>query len=184
MNMSELKNRYFGWMVEVVHGHEYSQLLHRLSTTEFGWTVPLDANRADDGVQLRYRFGRIFSYPDYIIASELDDCSCSILEMMVALAIRCEETIMHDQEVGDRTARWFWDMLASLGLQRMTDEWYDDNYVNNVINRFLNREYEYNGAGGLFTVSRPRRDMRSVEIWYQMNWYLDDICYGGLQYAT
>jgi len=162
-------------MVDIVHGHEYTRLLRHLFTTEFVWTVPLDANRADDGVQLRYRFGRVHKYHDAVIASELDIYPCNILEMMVALALRIETDIMGDVEIGDRTAEWFWGMISSLGLQRMKDEWYDEKTVDTVIDKFLNREYLPNGKGGLFTVYDSRRDLRTVEIWYQMCWYLDKL---------
>ena len=95
--------------------------------------------------------------------------------MMIALAIRCEEHIMDDPDIGNRTGQWFWNMIVNLGLGSMTDAKFDENYTNMVIERFLNREYERNGDGGLFTVKHSRRDLRTVEIWYQMCWYLDEI---------
>ena len=52
---------------------------------------------------LRYRFGREIKLPSGIISSELDNYPCSVLEMLIALSIRCEETIMTDEEYGDRT---------------------------------------------------------------------------------
>ena len=39
----------------------------------------------------------------------------------------------------------------------------------------MNREYDSDGKGGLFTVKQSKYDMRTVEIWWQMNWYLDSI---------
>ena len=42
-----------------------------------------------------------------------------------------------------------------------------------VIKRFLDRDYEPNGKGGLFTIKNCRQDLRKVEIWYQLCWYLD-----------
>ena len=95
--------------------------------------------------------------------------------MMVALAIRCEETIMDDTEYGDRTGQWFWKMISSLGLSSMSDDMFDKKYATYVINRFLNREYEPNGKGGLFTINNCDEDLRNVEIWYQLCWYLDSI---------
>ena len=66
-------------------------------------------------------------------------------------------------------------MIASLGLNGMSDNHYDEKYVNDVINRFLDREYEPNGKGGLFTIRNCEHDLRDVEIWYQLCWYLDTI---------
>ena len=52
---------------------------------------------------------------------------------------------------------------------------FDKQYVTKVIGRFLNREYEPNGKGGLFIINNCNDDLRDVEIWYQLCWYLDSI---------
>lgn len=103
------------------------------------------------------------------------DGPCSILEMMIALAIRCEETIMDDTSRGDRTSQWFWEMIVSLGLGSMSDDRFAPDIVDDILDRFLNREYEPNGKGGLFTIKNCEYDLRDVEIWYQLCWYLDSI---------
>ena len=176
MSGHELNNEYFEWMSQFVsNANRYRALLQYLHSVDFTYTIPLDGNRAEDGVELRYRFGHEHGYDSPFIASYLDDSPCSILEMMVALAIRCEEHIMGDPEIGDRTGQWFWEMIENLGLASMRDDRFDETYVDDVIDRFLNREYERNGKGGLFVVSNCNRDLRSMEIWYQMCWYLDDI---------
>ena len=95
--------------------------------------------------------------------------------MMVALAIRCEETIMDDPQVGSRTGQWFWGMINNLGLGAMIDEKFDKNYVKEIVDRFLNRDYEPDGRGGLFTIRHCEDDLRNVEIWNQLCWYLDSI---------
>jgi hypothetical protein len=104
------------------------------------------------------------------------DGPCSVLEMMIALAVRCEEHIMDDPNIGNRTGQWFWGMIVNLGLGAVTDERYDARLVDERIGRFLNRDYEPNGRGGLFTVRNCKYDLRDVEIWYQLCWYLDDFC--------
>ena len=82
---------------------------------------------------------------------------------------------MNDPDIGDRTGKWFLDMITNLGLDEMTDERYDKQYVGKVLGRFMDRAYERNGEGGLFTVHHNRIDMRSVEIWYQAMWYFDEV---------
>ena len=82
---------------------------------------------------------------------------------------------MDDPGVGDRTGQWFWGMIVNLGLGSMTDGRYDRRFVEGVLNRFLNREYEPDGRGGLFRIKHCNRDLRTVEIWYQLCWYLDSI---------
>lgn len=179
MTKNELIDQYFNWMYQLVVDDRYSKqsyrkLFSRLHDTEFSYTIPMDGNRAEDGVNLRYRFGRVEGYDDRMITAFLDDRSCSILEMMTALAIRCEEHLMDDPDIGNRTGQWFWEMIASLGLEQMDDANFDRSYVDRVLRRFLNRKYERNGKGGLFTVNNGR-DMRATEIWYQMNYHLLEI---------
>ena len=92
---------------------------------------------------------------------------------MVALTIRCEETIMDNPAFGDRTGQWFWSMVNNLGLSDMTDDRFDERIVRKKIDIFLKRGYEPDGQGGLFRIKHCRRDMRYVEIWYKLCWYLD-----------
>jgi len=178
----ELTNRYFDWMYQLVADdrylnsqHFYRKLFVALFDTEFVFTIPMDGNRAEDGVDLRYRFGREYGCEDALIERYLDDRSCSVLEMMIALSIRCEEHIMCDPDIGDRTGAWFWGMVESLGLTDMDDANFDRDFVEDTLARFMERDYRRDGKGGLFTVKNCRRDMRSAEIWYQMCWYLDEL---------
>lgn len=163
-------NSYYECLSDIVcggrfsSGTEFTKLLMHLHRTEFTWTISRDQARAADGTDLRHRFGF-----DYI------DGPCSVLEMMVALAIRCEETFMDDPVIGDRTGHWFWDMVNTLGLGAQYDARYNREYVDDVLDRFLNREYEPDGRGGLFYIRHCDRDLRNVEIWYQFCWYLGSI---------
>lgn len=181
MTKDELNNLYFEWMYRLVccdeqhfEGVSYRKLLYLLHDVEFTYTIPMDGNRAEDGIDLRYRFGYENEYEEPMIATYLDNRPCSVLEMMVALAIRCEEHIMDDQDIGDRTGQWFWNMIANMGLSSMNDVDFDRNYAQKTIQKFLSRKYKRNGEGGLFTVHHCRKDLRTVEIWYQMHWYLDE----------
>ena len=170
----DIKHEYFEWMYNLVYRRtrinhsSYKELLWFLYNTEFTFTIPRDSNRAADGVDLRYRFALERGYD----ISECLSGPCNVLEMLVALAIQCEDHIMYDPDSGDRTGKWFWDMIANLGLGFMSDDRFDERFVEEKVSIFLNREYEPNGDGGLFTVENCRYDMRTVEIWYQMNWYL------------
>lgn len=179
MRRSELIDAYFEWMCQLVTGTikskrlRHRKLLAYLHSMSFKYILSMDGNRAEDGVSLRYRFGYEMNYADPVIAECLDDRDCSVLEMMVALAHRCEEEIMSDPELGDRTGDWFWGMVTSLGLWNMTDSIFNQTRVATTIKRFLNRQYNSDGSGGLFTVRDAMEDLRGVDIWYQMCWYLD-----------
>ena len=173
---------YFEWLVDLLcrgryrDSASYRKLLTRLHDTEFRYSINRDQNRAEDGVDLRRRFALI-RYDEDSYEDVMRDLTgpCSVLEMMVALAIRCEETIMDDPNVGDRTGQWFWGMITSLGLGGMAGSRDDEQVVDSKVERFLDRKYEPNGKGGLFTINRCDRDLRYVEIWYQLCWYLDTI---------
>lgn len=178
--MSHVEEAYFQWMYSLICDDRfktptYKKLLNHLNSVEFEYILPMDEHRAADGVELRYRFGYEEGYDDRVIASLIDDHPCSILEMMLALAIRCEEHIMDDDDFGDRTGQWFWTMLTNLGLGSMHDDVYDPDYVDFVILRFLNREYKKNGEGGLFVVDDGVTDMRTLDIWYQLCFYINEI---------
>jgi hypothetical protein len=135
----------------------------------------MDGNRAEDGINLRYRFGYEKGYEDCQIASCLDTKPCSVLEMLVALAMRCEEHIMDDPALGNRLGKWFWSMIENLGLSSMSDRKFNRSFTAGVVKRFLNREYDPDGKGGLFIIKNRKIDLRREEIWYQMCWYLDSI---------
>lgn len=180
MTDSELINAYFEWMYQLVcddfNKHlSFRKLLARLYDADFEYSLPMDENREADGIRLRYRFGQECSYDDRIIATCLDNRPCSILEMMIALSLRCEEFIMIDSHYGNRTGQWFWNMISSLGLGGMTDEKFNRDYVTRVIENFNNRRYAADGQGSLFRVQRGNVDMRKLDIWYQMQAYLNDI---------
>ena len=174
-----VKEEYFEWLYECVckgRAHEkisYRKLFNHLHQIEFIFHLLRDENRAADGVDLRYRFA-IDRYEDSIeeIMYILDG-PCSVLEMMIALAIRCEESIMDNTGFGDRTGQWFWDMMSNLGIGRMTDEMFNEEFVDDIIYTFLDRQYEPDGRGGLFYIRDCQDDLRDIEIWSQLCWYLD-----------
>lgn len=165
----ELAQLYFKWLCDIVKNSNKKKLLNSLFITEFTYTFGFDGNREADGIGLRYRFGRENGYPDYIISDQLDMAPCSVLEMMIALALRCEEGILDN-----KPDRFFWDMVKSLGLYSMTDNAFNKEKVNTTIEKLLNHEYLPTGVGGLFTMKHPPRDMRGAEIWYQAMWYIDE----------
>lgn len=162
---------YFDWMVKLCGGEKRRKLLGLLDSISFTYIIPLDANRYEDGIDLRYRFAYERGIPEKEIHSTIDRRPCSVLEMMVALAVRCEETIMSDPEYGDRTNVWFNEMLKSLGFDWMYDDNFRREYCVDHIYRFLNRDYKPSGEGGLFALN-DGHDLRKIEIWYQAMWYL------------
>lgn len=178
MFRDQIINDYFEWLWNFTKCRGHSQnrkIITLLHNIEFRYSIPMDANREEDGIDLRYRFITEVGIPkNYQEVYGYLDGPCSVLEMMIALAIRCEESIMDDPDIGDRTSEWFWLMMKNLGLDYMSDRKFDRDVAEEKISIFLDRRYKRNGEGGLFVVN-GRRDLRKVEIWYQMCWYLDTI---------
>lgn len=181
MHDERIRVEYFEWMYGMTCRERYPQsisfrkLLMHLHNTSFRYSMIRDGDRASDGLRLRRRFGNSMGYSEYDIEKAFEYYDVSVLEMIIALAIRIEEDIMDNAEVGDRTNQWFWIMIVNLGLGDMTDERYDGQHVEDILNRFLDREYEPNGKGGLFYIRNTCRDVRNLEIWYQMCEYLNGI---------
>lgn len=167
---------YFDWLLGLIgeSGRCRQKLCRLLYETPFVYTIGLDSNREKDGLNLRCQYycenGLAFPTREPL---EL----CSVLEMMIALAKRCEDYITDDPELGNRTGVWFEAMLESLELDRMTDARYREAIARRRIERFLTRQYRPDGRGGLFTLRSCAYDLREVEIWYQMMWYLNENVY-------
>lgn len=177
MAEKSIEREYFEWLYGLVmSGNQaYRRVLNALNERDFVYLLEMDENRANDGLDLRYRFGYERGYAAEQIDEGLNVRPCSVLEMMVGLAARCEEHIMNDPAMGDRTHQWFWVMICSLGLNLMTDARYDGYVAQMTIDKLLRREYAPNGRGGLFTVEDSLCDLRNLEIWYQMMGYLNHI---------
>lgn len=180
MDNHEMNERYFAYMTHLVCGNRYGgrlswrKLFRLLHETEFIYMLDIDANRADDGTDLRYRFAYEFGLNGADVKRYVDNRPCSMLEMMVALASRCEEQIMDNPDDGDRTGKWFFEMIESLGLMGMDDRRFHKEAACDILCRFMRREYDESGQGGLFTLRYPKFDMREIEIWYQMMAYLEE----------
>lgn len=177
----QVKNEYFEWLYDYVcRGRSiefasYKELFSCLHNIEFTYIIRKDENRAKDGADLRYRFATNMGYEDliYILDRPYGKYGCSVLEMIIALAIRCEETIMDDTRYGDRTGQWFWSMMSNLGISHMNDDKFDSEAVEEAIDIFLNREYDADGKGGLFHIRGCQYDLTNEEIWHQLCWYLE-----------
>lgn len=175
---NRIKEDYFEWMYGLVCKDRYNRdisyrkLLTHLHNTEFIYTIRNDSNRAEDGYDLRYRYEYYENIDD--IERYISGPS-SIFEMILALAIRCEESIMDDPAKGNRTGQWFWMMINNLGLGGMYDSNFDAEYVDDVVYRFINHKYEPDGRGGLFVIRDCEYDMRKLEIWDQLCYFTDTI---------
>lgn len=176
-----VNDRYLEWMYGIVCNDQYTnnlsyhKLFSALYDTEFYSIISKDDNRADDGIDLRYIFADDCLVDQRTIANEIDNRPCSVLEMMIALSLRIENDIMDNPDVGNRVGQWFWGMIVNLGLGGMNDKNFDIDLVDRIMNDFLNRNYHKDGRGGLFKTNNSSKDMRNIDIWYQMNLYLNEL---------
>ena len=175
-----IREDYFDWMVSKVNNTNdpfvnkvtYNKLLKHLDSVDFTYCIPEDENREANGIELR----DIFCYEcDKNKETTIPELSrpCSVLEMMIALAINLEEGFAADAEFGDRTGYWFWCMINSMQLGYQDDEDFDPRYADIKINRMLERKYSKDGKGGLFHIEGIGEDMRDISIWMQAMWFLD-----------
>lgn len=172
-----IREEYFRWLCDFIfipRRKNYKRLVKFLFGVEFTYSLGLDEDRAEDGIDLRSRFASERDHTSDYIKSLYRAEPCSVLEMMIALSIRFEENIMNDPEIGDRTESWFWIMIDNCGMSKFTDSRFNSDEVGVILSRILNREYNPNGEGSMFPVYRRSEDMREVEIWYQIMWYLDE----------
>lgn len=163
---------YFNWLRAKVldydaPGYLYLNLLKILYGTEFVFILDGDDNRREDGLELRLSFLR-----ESRVANEQHwfESPCSILEVLIALAYRAEF-------VNEMPARdWFWRFIQNLRLDGYTSSIsrVDRVLIDRILETWLFRIYDYSGDGGLFPLQRPTEDQRKIELWYQLNRYLDD----------
>lgn len=167
-------DRYFRWLAKKVRVDIHSRsdmsylfMMRALFEKEFYWTLPFDEHRAMDGLSLRS------DYFDCMDDTDTDVGPCTVLEVLVALAIICDRDLLgYGNE--DRAYEWFWDMIQNLGLDAYTDTEFDPDAVNQILDRWLDRDYDQNGCGGLFYTNDPTQDMRTLEIWWQMQLYASE----------
>lgn len=191
MNKKLVNDKYFEWLYNLSTKNRfdpkyitYNTLFHIMYNRPFTYIIKKDEARKSDGLDLRYSFAHEV-YPDVDcrdIIKCFDMSVCSIFEMLIALAIRCEDTIMANPEYGDRTRFWFWKMLNNLGISYMNDERIANtpgiiDEINVKLDKFVNREFAPDGTGWIFNPPGCEYDLRRIEIWTAMLWYLDQPIY-------
>lgn len=174
---TNVSNLYLDWLFNVIRDGNgwkvktHRNLIQRLHTIPFVVKDPKDQPRENDGIDLRWRFAWEHGHmgDELIYIDNFDEEKCSVLEMMVALAFRTDESFTRNSSDETTVSFIFWNMIKCMGLLGETDNVYDDEYVILTVNRFNNREYEKNGHGGLFLLRYDDEDdMRCIDIWTQL----------------
>ena len=182
--MASIFCEYFDWLynyteIEQFSAYSYKSLMDILNCKKFVSLVPHDENRIADGIALREEFvsdtGMNFS--DFDESDGFDDLlgndSCSVLEMIIALAKRMDFEVYDPNEPQVHIGFFVERMISNLGLDVYDDDSgtdYED--IDEILTTFINRTYDYDGYGGLFPLRDPDEDQRKVEIWAQMMQYM------------
>lgn len=170
---------YYQWLLDLIDGHmppyyDYSLLLHELHSMKFTYGLEMDQNRANDGIRLRWQYIDEMNIPDIFYKEGIP---CSVLEMMIGLAVRCDTEVMSDGD-SKSASKWFWIMIENLDLMQCKDDNFNTDYVHQQIRKWLNRDFKRNGQGSPFPLSSRVRDQRKVDIWSQMSGYISENYYG------
>ncbi len=167
---------YLRWVFGIIDGEGYESMLLQLHMVDFYSDIWLDENIINDVYCFRERMGRDYDGPRG---------KPSVFEVLVVLAVLCEERIMHDDEKGNRTADWFWDIMDNLGLSRYDNTHYNSRTsekISDIIDIFLEKDYDANGhGGGAFSCEHPMKDMRLTALWEQLNYWLNENYYSEFQ---
>lgn len=168
---------YFEWLTDTILYIKnndlltsYQKLLRKLFETEYFCEYAEDIERAKDGLYLRNMYER-----DTGLECMAPTIGCSLLELMVALAMRCEDLI-YDRRVENGIYNTFISMLDSLGIGSMDDYCYDDALVDEILKNFLEHEYLRNGYGSLFCIKDPSISLVDKSLWTQMNYWVLEKC--------
>ena len=150
----------------------YNNLLAILWRNEFYSDIEEDNDRAEDAKTLRDIFASEhadnMSNEDYIKLNKMD---VKVIEVMIALCKRINEQI----STGDDISRYFWEMVASLEMNKMDDTNFIASNAQKKITILLERRYHKNGRGSLFFIKGigPEYNATKTPLWTQMNVYLN-----------
>ena len=170
---------YYNWLLDAVTTKQeqqtYSLVFMELYCVEFTSYDEFDDNLKENARGMREDFYRFSKTARKLIDiyGEID-FETNILEIMIYLATRLENTIMSNPDYGDRTGLWFWYMMESLDIIQYDNLRYDEPEVDQKLDNFIERRYEKNGFGGLFTVEKSRFDARKTNIWQQAMEFVTD----------
>lgn len=182
-----IRDSYFNWLCDIGGARlpstdtTYIKLFEQLHSVIFTSKIPMDKNRIEDARKLRDIFK---DYTCYALYDAIETEEVSFLEVFLGIAMRMEFLMAESEDVNE-TYKWLWIIFNNLNLNEYSDEiYYGDpltrpvndveDEVYQIIFRVINREYDENGIGGPFPLAGPKQDQRDVELWYQMNAYLNE----------
>lgn len=175
-----LRGNYLAWLHEELtreskyQDRTYLDLLTAMFNTEFPWDprmpwcIPMDDNRLADAMELRAEYSQLHNVPR---SDMLELGACSFVEVLLGLSRRLSFV------AGGSAHRWAWQLVENLGLERMWDRLSRSKMhrVENILETVIQRKYGPDGSGGFFPLAWAERDQRQVELWYQLNAYVEEL---------
>lgn len=179
-----IETSYFQWLCEIVHADSmeksYYVLCGELFKYPFWVKVQRDINRSNDGLELRKEYWEDITIEEIPQGKQVKtESDCSMLELFIGIAKHMNDELM-TEDSGDKTHEYFWEMMRNLGLDEFDDEKFGEEtgactvQVRDILGNFNERRYKRDGSGGMFPLKCPEKDQRKVEIWYQMQAYINE----------
>lgn len=162
MTSTAIDADYLDWLqgqVATPTDRSYLQLFKELAEKEFVWLIPNDDNRLADGLELRHEF-----------YERAPGEGVSVLEVLIGLSRRLAFVAEGEAE------NWAWRLIQNLEIDKCWDpisarklrDLYDK------LDALIWRTYHSDGQGGFFPLAWPEEDQRKVELWYQLNAYVEE----------
>lgn len=151
---------------------DYCLLLNCLFNIPFKSFIAMDDNRIEDALYMRKEcidseIGRRYD------VSSVEDRYVSVFEVLFALSKRMENDFLCDpMEEIDHSRDHFWLFLRNLGVEKYSNDNFLETNVREKVEKWVRREYRKDGFGSIFPVRRPKKDMRTLQIWDQMSVYI------------
>lgn len=177
----DLREDYLHWL-EAQLTDEYSkstksywELVMLMFEKKFDWSMDMDNNRVQDGKDLRMEFARANGGSNRQQLATADVlmgmAPVSFLEVLIGLSRRMAFI------AGGGAPGWAWQLLGNLELQRMSDPLSRGKYkrAEEIMNAVMLRTYLPDGTGGFFPLAWPDGDQTQIELWYQMNSYVEEL---------
>jgi len=177
-NRHDLRLEYLAWLGSQIQDersavtNSYEDLVSLMFDKEFTYDtpngVPMDENRLVDGLDLRV---------EYALQARTSRTSlmnigpCSFLEVLIGLSRRLAFV------AGGDAPEWAMQLMNNLELHRMRDPMspLKKRRADEIMDKVINRTYFPDGTGGFFPLAWADDDQTRVELWYQLNAYVEEI---------
>lgn len=159
---AQLRDEHSNW------DHSYEGVTITMFNKPFVQIIAMDDNRMADGMDLRVDYARL----EHIRPTLMPNLGpCSFLEVLIALSRRLAFI------GGGQAPGWAWHLMTNLELDLMVDPLTrsKERKVQRIMDTVINRTYSPDGTGGFFPLVRAEDDQTQVEIWYQMNTYIQEL---------